>query len=114
LPEPETVGMARVARGLLLPLPLPLPVVLSAMTRWMRRSTVVMALLLSFTALPLTAWICVRCFRVVGDCRTRSVREGCWVVVALVDEDAGVERAMYMFEAVPIALVRRVVVPEMA
>ena len=46
------------------------------MARWIRLSTVVAALLLSFAALPLTAWIWVRLFRVVGDCRRRSVREG--------------------------------------
>jgi hypothetical protein len=55
-----------------LELELPLP-----MARWIKLSTVVAALLLSFAALPLTAWICVRLFRVVGDCRRRSVREGC-------------------------------------
>ena len=122
------VGMARAAGGALLPLPLPLPLVLLATTRWIRRSTVATALLLSFTAPPLTVWMLVRCFRVVGDCRRRSVREG-WVgfgleleleleapaLGVLVEvEDAGVECAMYMFEAVAIALVSRVVVPEMA
>ena len=125
------VGMARVAAaGALLPLPLlPLPLVLSPTTRWIRRSTVATALVLSFTAPPLTVWMLVRCFRVVGDCRRRSVREG-WVVLALEleaaallvlvveedadEDDAGVECAMYMFDAPDIALVSRVVVPEMA
>lgn len=131
------VGMARVAAAgvllplPLLPLPLPLPLVLSPTTRWIRRSTVVTALVLSFTAPPLTVWMLVRCFRVVGDCRRRSVREG-WVVlefeleleaaallVLVVEEDAdeddaGVECAIYMFDALDIALVSRVVVPEMA
>ena len=59
-------GMARAAAGALLPLLL-LPLVLSATTRWMRRSTVATALLLSFTAPPLTVWMRVRCFRVVGN-----------------------------------------------
>lgn len=113
----------------MLPLPLPLPLALSATTRWMRRSTVATALLLSFTAPPLTVWMVVRCFRVVGDCKRRSVREG-WAVFELEleleaaavgvpvveeeEEDAGVECAMYMFEAADIALVSKVVVPEMA
>lgn len=86
-------------------------------------------MLLSFTAPPLTVWMVVRCFRVVGDCKRRSVREG-WAVFELElelegaavgvpvvkedEEDAGVECAMYMFEAVDIALVSKVVVPEMA
>ena len=83
--------------------------------------------MLSFTATPLTVWMRIRCFRVVGDCRRRSVREG-WVVFELgleleleleaaavgvlaveEEEDVGVECAMYMFEAVDIALVRKVV-----
>ena len=83
--------------------------------------------MLSFTAPPLTVWMRSRCFRVVGDCRMRSAREGGGSVFeedgvfglgeaaallgVLVD---GVECAMYRFEAVAIALVRRVVVPEMA
>lgn len=85
-------------------------------------------MLLSFTAPPLTVWMVVRCFRVVGDCKRRSVREG-WAVfeleleaaavgVPVVEEeeedDAGVECAIYMFEAADIALVSKVVVPEMA
>lgn len=45
------------------------------MARWIKLSTVAAALLLSFAALPLMAWIWVRFFRVVGDCRMRSVRE---------------------------------------
>jgi hypothetical protein len=40
------------------------------------RSTAAWALLLSFTARPLTVWMRARFFRVVGDCRRRSVREG--------------------------------------
>jgi hypothetical protein len=84
---------------------------------------VVLALLLSSTAPPLTVWMLVRCFRVDGDCR-RSVREG-WVafepeleaaavkVLVEEEEDTGVERAMYMFEAADIALVSRGVVPKM-
>jgi hypothetical protein len=44
--------------------------------RSIMRSMAAWALLLSFTALPLTVWMRARCFRVVGDCRTRSVREG--------------------------------------
>ena len=55
-----------------LELELPLP-----MARWIKLSTADAALLLSFAALPLTAWIWVRFFRVVGDCRRRRVREGC-------------------------------------
>lgn len=145
LPVPDEaagrgVGMARVAAaaaaGALLPLlpllPLPLSLVRSVTTRWIRRSTVATALVLSFTAPPLTVRMVVRCFRVVGDCRRRSVREG-WVVFELeleleaaallgsvVEEEeeeedgAGVECAMYMFDAADIALVSRVVVPEMA
>jgi len=139
LPVPDGVvdrgvGMARVAAAagaLLPPLPLlPLPLVRSVTTRWIRRSMVATALVLSFTAPPLTVWMLVRCFRVVGDCRRRSVREG-WVVfelelgaaavlLGMVVEDeeeedgAGVECAMYMFDAADIALVSRVVVPEMA
>jgi NhaP-type Na+/H+ and K+/H+ antiporter len=82
------------------------------------------ALLLSLTAPPLTVWMLVRCFRVDGDCRRRSVREG-WVafelelefaaarVLAEEEEDAGVERAMYIFEAADITLMSSVVVPEM-
>ena len=116
-----------------LELELPLPT-----ARWIKLSTVAAALPLSFAALPLTAWIWVRFFRVVGDCKRRRVREGCvgggvltrlwlWEVE---DEDGvvgrgdvalllgtgvdGVECAMYKFEAPVIALVRRVVVPEMA
>jgi hypothetical protein len=68
------------------------------------RSTVAAALLLSFTAPPLTAWMRVRCFRVVGDCSRRRVREGAREVDggdgdededdALVEDAAGVERAM--------------------
>jgi hypothetical protein len=108
--------------GLGLELELPLP-----MARWISFSTVVAALLLSFAALPLTAWIWVRLFRVVGDCRRRSVREGGGGGAAFKVEDGvvgrgeagvllpdGVECAMYDFEALVIALVRRVVVPEMA
>lgn len=102
---------------------LPLPT-----TRWIKLSTVVAALLLSFTAPPLTVWMRSRCFRVVGDCRMRSAREGGGSVFE--EEDGvfglgeaaellgvlvdGVECAMYRFEAVFIALVSRVVVPEMA
>jgi hypothetical protein len=56
---------------LALELELPLPI-----ARWIKPSTVAAALLLSFAALPLTAWIWVRLFRVVGDCRRRRVREG--------------------------------------
>ena len=92
--------------------------------RWMRRSTAATALLLSFTVPPLTVWMRVRCFRVVEDCRGRSVREG-WVVFELElklelepaamgvlvveEEDVGVKCVMYMFEAVDIALVGRAV-----
>ena len=123
-------GMARAAAGALLSLPLlPLPLALSATTRWMRRSTVATALLLGYTAPPLTVWMVVKCFRVIGDCRRRSMCEG-WVmfeldldleaaavgvlVVEEKEEDAGVECAMYMFEAADIALVSKAVVPEMA
>jgi hypothetical protein len=53
-----------------LELELPLP-----MARWIKLSTVAAALLLRFAALPLMAWIWVRLFRVVEDCR-RRVREG--------------------------------------
>jgi hypothetical protein len=60
------VVVALVAR--LLPLSVPT-------ARWISRSTVAAALLLSFTAPPLTVWMRVRCFRVVGDCRRRSVRD---------------------------------------
>jgi len=69
------VGTARVG---LLPLPWPLPLPLSAPppARWIMRSMVAEALLLSFTAPPLTAWMRVRCFRVSGDCRRRSARDG--------------------------------------
>jgi hypothetical protein len=98
------------------------------MVRWIRLSTVAAALLLSFTALPLTVGIRSRCLRVVGDCRMRSARDGGGSVLedgdgvfglgepamllgTLVD---GVERAVYRFEAPVIALVRRVVVLEMA
>jgi hypothetical protein len=54
--------------------PLPLSVLLTA--RWISRSTVMATLLLSFTALPLTVWMRVRCSRVVGDCKRRRVRDG--------------------------------------
>lgn len=66
------------ARAGLLPLPWPLPLPLSALPAapWIMRSTMAEALLLSCTAPPLTAWMRVRCFRVDGDCRRRSVREG--------------------------------------
>jgi len=53
------------------PLPLSVPP-----ARTISLSTAAAALLLSFTALPLTAWTRLRCFRVVGDCRRRSVRDG--------------------------------------
>ena len=66
-------GMARAAAGALLPRSL-LPLVLSAMTRWMRRSTVATALLLSFTAPPLTVWMRVRCFRFPGRRRLQEER----------------------------------------
>jgi hypothetical protein len=59
----DVVVMAR-------PLPLSVPA-----ARWISRSTAAAALLLSFTAPPLTVWMRVRCFRVVGDCRRRSVRD---------------------------------------
>lgn len=53
------------------------PLPLSAPTaRWMSRSAAAMALWLSFTASPLTAWMLARWLRVVGDCRRRSGREG--------------------------------------
>jgi hypothetical protein len=44
--------------------------------RWIKLSTAATALLLSLTAPPLAVWIRARFFRVVGDCRMRSVREG--------------------------------------
>jgi hypothetical protein len=72
LPLPLLALEIELELGLELELELPLP-----MARWIKPSTVVAALLLSFAALPLTAWIWVRFFRVVGDCRRRSVREGC-------------------------------------
>jgi len=49
--------------------------VLRPAARWIQLSTATAALLPSFTALPLTAWMLVRCFRVVGDCKRSSVRE---------------------------------------
>ena len=74
LPLPLSALELEIGLGLKpeLELELPLP-----MARWIKLSTVAAALLLSFAALPLTAWIWVRFFRVVGDCKRRSVREGC-------------------------------------
>ena len=75
---PEALPLPLLTLELELALELELELELSLpMARWIKPSTVVAALLLSFAALPLTAWICVRFFRVVGDCRRRSVREGC-------------------------------------
>lgn len=56
------------------------PLPLSVPTCWISLSTAAAALLLSFTAPPLTAWTRVRCFRVVWDCRRRSVRDGSGVL----------------------------------
>jgi hypothetical protein len=61
---------------LVLVLELELELELLPMARWIKLSTVATALPLSFEAVPLTAWIRVRFFRVVGDSRRRSVREG--------------------------------------
>lgn len=120
--------------GTALPLPLlALEELALPMARSIKPSTAAVALLLSLTALPLTVWMRSRCLRVVGDCRMRSVRDGgaggggededgvfdpfgvvaVVILLEVVDVD-GVERAMYKFEAVAIALVSRVVVPEMA
>lgn len=69
-------GVATAKPGNLL---LPLPSALSPLlppARWIKLSTVAAALLLSFTARLLTAWMLVRCLCVVGDCRRRSTREG--------------------------------------
>ncbi len=58
-------------------LPLPLSALEARPTvRWIKLSTAAAALPLSFAAPPLTAWIRVRFFRVVGDCRSRRVLEG--------------------------------------
>ena len=72
--ECEADGLCGVGMGRAGPLPLSLRALLVA--RSIMRSMAAWALLLSFTALPLTVWMRARCFRVVGDCRTRSVREG--------------------------------------
>jgi hypothetical protein len=61
-----------------------------------------LTLLLSFTASSLTVWMRVRCFRVVGDCRRRS----------LCDAGDGVECAMKWFDAEVIVPASKVAVSE--
>ena len=77
LPLPLPLLALKLELELVLALALVLVLLPRPTARSIKLSTVAAALLLSFAALPLTAWIWVRFFRVVGDCRTRSVREGC-------------------------------------